>query len=174
MTWLHWIIPITLIGPIASIYYVTTPIEHRIGGWFRELASMAIGLGIYFWLFAACSEHFAANAGTTIAAALGPTFAGARNSSRVPLPPMPMDDLWAVLLCTLIFVFGCMLAAVYRAMAGTGSIPNVKGKITTSATMPPSPGTDPLQMPRMTPRSSQPMFGQLKTSIKLDVKASNI
>ena len=62
---------------------------------------------------------YGASNGTTIAATLGPTFAAARNSSRAPLPPMPMDDLWAALFCALILVFGCMLTAVYKAVAGT-------------------------------------------------------
>ncbi len=48
MHWLLWLIPLAILGPIMSIYYVITPIEHRIGGWVRELAALFAGIGVYF------------------------------------------------------------------------------------------------------------------------------
>ena len=48
---------------------------------------------------------------------------------------------------------------INKAMAGTGSIPNVNGSSSTRPIMPPNPGTAPIQTPSRHPARRNPTAG---------------
>lgn len=47
MTWLLWIIPLSMLGPLMSITFVTTPAERFKGYWLVELVALGSAISAY-------------------------------------------------------------------------------------------------------------------------------
>ena len=62
MSWLLWMIPLSLLGPLMSITFVTTPAERFKGHWLVELLALGIAIGSYFCMW----EHQVTAGGTGV------------------------------------------------------------------------------------------------------------
>lgn len=51
MSWLIWIIPLSILGPLMSITFVTTPAERFKSHWIVELAALGSAIAAYFCVF---------------------------------------------------------------------------------------------------------------------------
>lgn len=51
MSWLLWMIPLSMLGPLMSITFVTTPAERFKGPWFIELVALGCAISAYFCMW---------------------------------------------------------------------------------------------------------------------------